>query len=281
MTKKGLRTEENAEKNGDRRRIDHGKSDRAFRRSASFIYELRAPFCARQRVRSQPALHCGTEVRRAGVLRQRDGFRGAGTCRTRKAFLRAGSAGGVYRHPQVLSRRGRGGGAGRRGREDHLYHGRHRTAHERFLRGRHGRLYRPDGHPAQPHRGRDGQALPAGGKGVSHRFPLRRVCQIGHSAAFKPGRQKGGHLRQHFPGGGRSDGLRPGAGQAHQGQSALFGRASVLYQGAAQGFLRHPSSGRRARDFPRKRALLHVHRRCIRRTWSRSLWKRSFPAFLP
>ena len=39
--------------------------------------------------------------------------------------------------------------AGRRGRQDHLLRQRHRAAHERHLRRRHGRVHRPDGNPAR------------------------------------------------------------------------------------------------------------------------------------
>ena len=61
-------------------------------------------------------------------------------------------------------------------------------AHERQLRRRHGRLHRPDGHPAEDERRRDGPAGPAGDPHLHHRQPLRRVCQKRHPAPHQPGR---------------------------------------------------------------------------------------------
>ena len=200
-------------------------------------------------------------IRRRALSSRRHGQRRVGTCGKERYLLRTGSAGGVYRHPQILSRRGRRGGVGRRGRQNHLYHGRHGTAHERQLRGRYGRLYRPDGHAPQYHRAGDGRACFAGGKNVSHRLPLRRICKVGYSAFVKSRRGKVGHFRVYFPSRRRPDGGRACAGAQNQGQGALFGRPPLFFEGAPPRVYGNIETGRGTRDFSRKRSLLYVFRR--------------------
>ena len=65
--------------------------------------------------------------------------------------------------------------AWRRGREDHLLRQRHRAAHERHLRWRHGRLHRPDGLAPEHRRRRPQRAGEEPHHHISHSEPLRRV----------------------------------------------------------------------------------------------------------
>ena len=62
-------------------------------------------------------------------------------------------------------------------RENSVSHKRHRGAHERLVRRRHGRVYRPDGHPSAHDARRDERGGQNGAKNLYHRQPLRRVCQ--------------------------------------------------------------------------------------------------------
>ena len=189
------------------------------------------------------------------------GLSGARACAARRDRLRAGSAVRLRRHPKILSSGGRRRGARRRGRQDHLHHGRHRTAHERQLRGRHGRVHRPDGDPPQRFRGGAGRARVEGGARLSHRFPLRRVRKIGYPAPSQPGGEQSGYRRFHLAGGRRSDGRRACAGAQDQGHGALSGRAFILFERASEGVPRDVEARRRACHLPRQCALLHVHRR--------------------
>ena len=69
-------------------------------------------------------------------------------------FCHRGGGGAI--HP----RHRRGGGAGRRGCQNHFLDRRAGGADERLLRRGHRGLYRPDGHPAEHHRRRAGRAQP-------------------------------------------------------------------------------------------------------------------------
>ena len=129
------------------------------------------------------------------------------------------------------------------------------------MRGRHGRLHRPDGDAFEPRSRRNGRVVPARGKGVPHRLALRRVREIRYSAPSQSGREERGYRRLHFSGGRRPDRIGFGAGQAHQGQSSLFRRPALLYQGAQKSLSDHVASRRRARRVSRQRALFHVRRR--------------------
>ena len=124
---------------------------------------------------------------------------------------------------------------------------RHGGAHERQLRRRHRCLHRPDGHPAEDGRGRDGPSGPAGYPHLHHRQPLRRVCQKRHPAvastrAHRPVTSR----RQHLSGGGQPDHRGPGPGPPDSGQRPVPGRAADLLQDAAPelrqdpGRYRHP-----------------------------------------
>ena len=189
-----------------------------------------------------------------------NGQRGAGTFAAQRHKFCAGGAGGVHSHSPLLSRCRRRHRAGRRGRQNNIHNGWYRTAHERQLCRRHGRLHRPDGNAFEYQRGADGCPRLKGAKGLPHSVPLRRVCKVGYPAAHKPGRQKGGYFRLHIPGSRRPDGFGSRPGQAHKGQGALFGRTSALFKGSSKGICHNAGSWRQCR-IPRGCALLYGYRR--------------------
>ena len=154
-----------------------------------------------------------------------------------------------------------GGGAGRRGREDHLYHGRHGTAHERQLRGRYGRLYRPDGHAAQHYRARDGRTRFAGGKDV----PIASRCGVFAKSDIQPllnqGAAKSDISASIFPGGRRPDGGGLAQGRRIKGKVLFLGGPLFFLKALRRAFTETLKLDEEHADLSRKRSLLYVSRR--------------------
>ena len=148
--------------------------------------------------------------------------------------LRAGGicdAHGGSALPARLRRRHR---AGRRGRENPVSGRGRGSADERLLRGRYGRVHRPDGHAAEHHARRDELSRPVEQADLHHRLALRRVCQKRHPAAHQSGRVEKRHLREHFRRGRQPDGRGAGAGTAAGGENRLSRRSADLFESASR-----------------------------------------------
>ena len=153
-------------------------------------------------------------------------------------------------HPQNR----RGHRARRRGCEDHLLRKRHRAAHERHLRGRHGRVHRPDGGAFEYRCGRLERARAERDHHLSHRLALRRVREDRRAAAFERGRAQGGHRRVHLPVRRDADHLRPRMRPAHPRLRGIFGRPAAIPSRAAQTLLRDARPRRGTSHRARQRA---------------------------
>ena len=114
--------------------------------------------------------------------------------------------------------------ARRRRREDHLLRQWHRTAHERHLRRRHGRVHRPNGGPARHRRWRPERARKKSHHHLPHREPLRRVRQDRRAAAFERRRPQRRHRGLHFPGRRNADHFGPRMRPSHSRQRRLARR---------------------------------------------------------
>ena len=144
--------------------------------------------------------------------------------------------------------------ARRRGREDHLLRKRHRAAHERHLRGRYGRIHRPDGGTFEHRCGRPERACAECDHHLSHRLALRRVREDRRAAAFERGRAQGGHRRVHLPVRRDADHLRPRMRPTHPRLRGVFGRSAAIPSRTAQTLLRDARARRGAPHRARQRA---------------------------
>ena len=116
---------------------------------------------------------------------------------------------------------------------------RHGGAHERHLRRRHRRVYRPDGHASERDRGRTGRAQPAAHSSI---YPIASRCGVfaktRHPAPAESGRAQGGRGRQHFSGRGEPDHRGPGPGPRHSTERCCFWAGPLYFlQGPAPAVL--------------------------------------------
>ena len=185
-----------------RRRVDHGQARRPRRRgrrvrvlgqrrepgSAAHLRQLPAAPHRRARHGQSPVPRGCQGVRRRTA---RGGHHRLGrpfAVAVAQARVRAGGhrlqGGRRGAHPPDRRRHR----AWRRGRQDHLLRQRHRAAHERHVRRRHGCVHRPDGEPSAHRRERPQRARQAGRDHLPHREPLRRLRQDRRAAAAQRGR---------------------------------------------------------------------------------------------